>query len=58
MVYKLAPLESYRFNAQSGAMIGLDGEPVKDNLAGEITDIKGHWAEHRLYFKSIGFCIM
>ncbi|ATW28090.1 S-layer homology domain-containing protein [Candidatus Formimonas warabiya] len=48
LVYKLAPLESYRFNAQSGEMIGFDGEPVKDHNVSEITDIKGHWAEQAI----------
>lgn len=45
LVYKLAPLESYRFNAQSGQMIGYDGEPIKDKMKVDITDIKGHSAE-------------
>lgn len=45
LVYKLAPVDSYRFDALSGQMLDYNGEPVQDKKAGEITDIKGHWAE-------------
>jgi hypothetical protein len=46
LVYKLAPAESYRYDAENGQMIGWDGNPVRENKRAEITDIKGHWAEN------------
>jgi hypothetical protein len=45
LVYKLAPAESYRFDAESGQMLSYNGEPIPDKKDGEISDIKGHWAE-------------
>ncbi|MGI6685295.1 MAG: S-layer homology domain-containing protein [Bacillota bacterium] len=45
LVYKLAPINSYRFDAVSGKMLDYGGEPIPEKKAGEITDIKGHWAE-------------
>jgi len=45
LVYKLAPLDSYRFDAISGQMLDYNGQPIQDKKAEEITDISGHWAE-------------
>jgi uncharacterized membrane protein YkoI len=45
LVYKLAPVDSYRFDAVSGAMLDYNGEPLPEKKTAEITDIKGHWAE-------------
>lgn len=45
LVYKLAPVDSYRFDAKSGQMLDYNGQPVKDKKVEEITDISGHWAE-------------
>ncbi|MEL7565067.1 MAG: S-layer homology domain-containing protein [Dehalobacterium sp.] len=45
LVYKLASLDSYRFNALNGQMLDYNGQPMQDKKAGEITDISGHWAE-------------
>lgn len=45
LVYKIAPLDSYRFDAQNGQMLDYNGQPIQDKKAGEITDINGHWAE-------------
>jgi hypothetical protein len=48
LLYKLQPLDSYRFDAVTGKMIGWDGEPVKESKDEEITDIQGHWAEDEI----------
>lgn len=48
LVYKLAVLESYRYDAVTGQMLDYNGEPLQDKKAGEITDIKGHWAENEI----------
>lgn len=45
LVYKLAPVDSYRFDAVTGQMLNYNGEPIIDQKAEELTDIKGHWAE-------------
>ena len=36
LVYKLAPAESYRFDAESGQMLSYNGEPIPDKKDGEI----------------------
>ncbi|MGI6679183.1 MAG: S-layer homology domain-containing protein [Dehalobacterium sp.] len=48
LVYKLAPLDSYRYDAITGQMLDYNGEPLQARKAGEITDIKGHWAENEI----------
>lgn len=45
LVYKLAPVDSNRFDAVTGAMLNYNGEPITDKKAMDITDIQGHWAE-------------
>ena len=45
LVYKLAPVDSYRFDAVTGEMLNYNGEPITDKKAVEINDIQGHWAE-------------
>lgn len=44
LVYKLAPIESFRFDAVTGQKLGWNGEPLKEKANPEITDIQGHWA--------------
>lgn len=45
LVYKLAPADSYRYDAVNGKPLDYNGQPIRDKKIEEITDIKGHWAE-------------
>ncbi|MDS1030842.1 PepSY domain-containing protein [Bacillota bacterium LX-D] len=44
LVYNLAPMESYTYDAVTGQMLNYNGEVIIDNKPIEIKDIQGHWA--------------